>query len=790
MPDNIPTPSGDQEPFDPDGLLKTEDGKFVLRELLNVYKPILEADLKRARSPAALQKEAQEASPETCEEGFRLANQLFEPLFQEKTAIRMLPEQARELLGPFDRWSWCLAHVRCCVIFGWLACRGNQSFRSFSAHLYRYWRCVREVVGDPVSDPPTDDQRRDYQILVKALAEAYKPYLTDQLATVEFSAGVPDEVISGEADCFSGSADAGALFERLLTPETAPALLGKAAFEAHQKDPFFWFCRCWCLCSIRFGCCLARARNLIDVIRCLVHYLGCLRDCFRPLRCEILKPTGCTEEEPNPSAGGLTVEVVGTAAGAFFSHYTLEWRKVEGGDCLDDDGWSSDGVIYPGGGATGTAQVVSGTLGWINTTLLAAGSYEVRVCVSSSQSGSGPKCCCIQFNLFKKLVWIDHVAGHPVETGPGLGPLNPDAPIVDANPNGTVVPVGCCVTVSGSAFVGECNNRKIKCFDLRYGIGHLPGPTQPGFNPAAYSGSLLTSPVCYTPPDEAKKRAPWNQVISRALTTRLVKTTIDIFGNPTEVWKLHDYCFNSASQLPPCPDPQHACRSGKYTLLLDVEDTFGIHHYDTQQVWFDNKPIHVNFAGLEGVKGCEDMSLKKFVPEGAPCGTPWPMHLLGTVFDEYIDSADLSYPSDNFDYYWIRITRQGGPTYLVPITPTLAPPVFGPDPLKGTQRVGDPGTRCETGIGGCPPPPFPPAFAGVLTSLDLRIFDAVCAPGLVAPFKPPAKFPLNRGECCGYTFQLYARDQTRSTSPAPCHEKWSLPWAVCICNDADESNDG
>jgi hypothetical protein len=44
-------------------------------------------------------------------------------------------------------------------------------------------------------------------------------------------------------------------------------------------------------------------------------------------------------------------------------------------------------------------------------------------------------------------------------------------------------------------------------------------------------------------------------------------------------------------------------------------------------------------------------------------------------------------------------------------------------------------------------------------------------------------FALEREHCCGYTFQLYARDKTRSSAPVPRHEAWSLPWAVCICND-------
>ena len=510
----------------------------------------------------------------------------------------------------------------------------------------------------------------------------------------------------------------------------------------------------------------------------------------KKLICKITGPTGCTEEDSNQPIPGLSVKAVGSAYGAAFGHYTLEWRKVAGLSCQDNTAWKGDGVHYPGGGGTGSAPVINGTLGWIETTVWSPGSYEVRLCVYSYHPGGQRKCCCTQFTLFKQLVYISRVAetpGAPVETPPG--PFDPNASIVDTNPGGTVVPVGGCVTIEGSAFVGECNNRKIKCFDLRYGIGFLPGPKDPGFNPALYTGSLLNSQVCYVPPEEDQKRAFWNWVIGRELTTGLVKTQIDFFGSTIDIWKLKDYCFKSHTKLPECPDAAHHCRSGKYTLLLQVEDTNGNMYYDTQHVWFDNKPIHVKFTGLKGVPSCSGLDLKDdgtFLPKDAPCDKPWPLDLMGIVFDEYIDEADTTYPSDNFDFYTLSITKQGGPTYSVPVTPGLSPPTFGPDDKKGTKRVGEPGKRCEESISGCSPvvSPVPAEQDDVLTVLDLRIFDEVCASSLVAPFAPPANFSLKRGECCGYTFRLYARDKTWSDGWAGgFHHAWSLPWAVCICND-------
>ena len=773
------------------------DFQFALKALLDAYQPILEQELARSKDPQALEKE-EEAHPPSCEDEIAQTGQILDRFFTEEVAVRLLPAEARELLGPIDRWRWCLLHIRCCIVFGWLLCRRPRNFRLFIYYLHRYWLCVRQAIGAPIGNPPTAHERADFQVLVKAAAAAYRPFLTDQLATVDFPLGLPEEVISGRIDCNSGEEDASAIFERLLSVDAAQALLGAKAFEQHSKDPFFWFCRCWCLCAIRFGCCLGRARRLVDVLRCLKFYRRCLRECFQPLRCELTAPHGCAPEKPLEK-GGVGLAIVGTAAGGMFDHYVLQWRKVQGQDCNDDADWSSVGIGYPGGGGVGSVQVVSGTLGWLETTVLAPASFEVRVCVFPSAGAR--TCCCIQFALFKVMVWIDHVAEAPINP---TDPFDPDAVVSGAA--GEEVPVGCCVRVGGSAFVGDCSGRKIKCFDLRWGVGYLPGPTQVGFNPAAYTGSLLLSgPVCYPDPDpavEAQKRAPWNQVIgvNATLTTALVDN-IDIPSlNLHHLWKLQPTCYPSASQLPSgvtdasgCPDPHHRCQSGKYTLLLDVTDTLGTHYYDTQHVFFDNKPMigetQVFFGGIRGLPSCTDMHLSldgSFIPPGAPCNAPWPAGLQGIAYDEYVDETDTSYPSDNFDHYSLWITRQGGPSYAVPITPTLAPPIFGPDPLKGTSRVGEPGVRCEPLplVAGCPPPPpIPPRVLGLLTTIDLRIFDAVCATSLAAPIAPPAGFALERQTCCGYTFQLYAQDKTRSSSPVPCHAAWTLPWAVCICND-------
>src|SRR6516225_6900204 len=188
-------PVGATQPGEHDEI-HNEDFQFVLKRLLEAYRPVLEEELRRAGAPEELKREALERPP-SCEEEIALANRIFENFLTDEVAIRLLSPEGRQQLGPVEQWRWCLLHIRCCIIFGWLVCRGPRTFRAFAYYLYRYWVCVRQALG----------------------------------ASVEFPDAVPDAVIDGSIDCFEGEEEAAAIFERLLTLDTAPALLGKAAFD-------------------------------------------------------------------------------------------------------------------------------------------------------------------------------------------------------------------------------------------------------------------------------------------------------------------------------------------------------------------------------------------------------------------------------------------------------------------------------------------------------------------------------------------------------------------------------
>ena len=733
-----------------------------LKALLAGFQPILDADAARAKDPEALKKETL-ATPISCEEEVALANRLFEPMATPEVTLALMPEEARELLGPPATWRWCLLHIRCCFIFGWLLCRRPRHFRAFIYYLYRYWRCVREVIGRPVSNPPTREERDDLATLVKIAANAYKPYLGEESAAVDFSAGLPDEVISGALDCFDVSPSGAQLFERLLTPEAAMALLGKEAFAAHGQEQFFWFCRCWCLCAIRYGCCLAGAKTYIDRLRCLAFYRRCLRRCFQPLTCRIDKPQGCVAEEISTVLGAMVVHVYGTAAGSGFSHYVLEWST-------DDITYHATNFNYPpippGGGVQGNAPVFGGLLADLDTGLIDPGVVFLQLTVFAV---TGATCVFkTKFSLSKqdiRILGVDNYATLNTSWVDPAAQFIENVPALCTRPASvSEVSFGDCLSIQGAAFVGGCEERRVKQYTLDY---------KPGFETDCTSGGWTNF---------------WAVVYDTPVKQRYINRRTD-FSTLTSVWGPD--CMVTPPGPPPCFSPpwrsvpdallyascwnSHvaSCQlSGLFTLRLIVEATDGSTYCDTQRVWIDNKQPCAMIR-IDAVPKCADLFISQFAlpPD---CSVPWSLPVSGIAYDEYIDPlAPLTRPNDNFDYYIVKVTRQGGPTVQIPI---LGP---GGTCFYGTSRVGDP----DTATANCKPcnpfNPAPGALFGTLALFDLRAVDAICDSSVTA-YPVPAGFALERGECCVYTFDLWVYDRTiRNTGANWAHDSWP----VKICND-------
>ena len=551
------------------------------------------------------------------------------------------------------------------IIFGWLVCRRPRTFRAFVYYLYRYWICIRQTLGNPpVGRPLNQEERQDFQILVQALARAYKPYLTDQLASVEFPLGLPDEVLTGKIDCLEGEEEAAAIFERFLTLDTVQALLGKEAFASHSKDPFFWFCRCWCLCAIRFGCCLARAHNLVGVLHCLLFYRRCLRDCFTPLICEIISPQGCVEEHEIPAEDiPRGIEIKGTAAGAFCDHYTLQWREGGFGP------WQSTGIHYLGSASQGACGVINGTLGYLETLpFVNAGPVEIQLCVYSNQGGA-PHCCLVQFELQRNAVWIRGLEG--IEAGdPGvLDP--PDAKLVDSS--GIVRSFGTALRVFGTALVGGCDGRLIKRYTLSYHSGFVDDPTLPGFAQfwQVDYNTILQIDSTLTKVFERELTSKWRAVNHPHPNPAPCNPWFNwLQGVHWSTQVPQSFAIEPSEPAPPCPPvsstwnstplPLTNCQSGRYTLRLTVEDTSAIIKHDLQHVWFDNKAIYGKITQISGVPPCSTINLSQFTANGGDCSAAWPANLLGIAYDEYIEEGVSSPPSDNFDGYQLWILKDGG----------------------------------------------------------------------------------------------------------------------------------
>ncbi len=761
-------------------ILDSEDFQVVLKALLEAYKPVVEEDVKRVRDAGRLRKEA-EKNPPDCDDEIEQAHRIFEAFFTEEVALRILPKEAQETLGPIERWRWCFLHIRCCMVFGWLVCRGPRNFRAFVYYLYRYWLCVRRVIGQPVAEPLTAEQRADFQKLVQAFAGAYKPYLTEQLAVMDFATSVPDDVLEGRIDCEEGEAELGQVFERLHNPEVAEALFGKEAFAKLSQEPFFWFCRCWCLCAIRFGCCLARSRNFLQVLICLLLYWLCVRRCFGPLVCEIAKPSGCTEEQEIPVAGILRgVEIVGTAAGAFCSHYTLEWREGGVGP------YSSAGIKYPGGAAQGACGLFNGTLGYLETfPYVDSGAVEIRLCLYSSQSGT-PQCCSITFELQRNLVWIRGLEGIEAAEPPGI--FDPTAQLTDAG--NRVRAFGTRLRVVGSANIGGCSGQDIKRFTLSYHPGFVVDPTLPGFVQfwQVDYNTLLQLDASSTKIFEGALTSRWREMHWPPAACSPVWNWLQASRWSTET----PQSFPIEPSEPPCPAPAlwastplptSNCHSGRYTLRLSVEDTGGGIKHDLQQAWFDNKDIHGEITQVSGLPPCGSIVLSKFAADGGDCLQPWPASLLGIAYDEYIEEGNTANPSDNFGGYRLRIKKDGGPWFNLPIPGPSGPPWGGP--FVGSGRVGEPGVRCPTA--NPPAGVIPPKTPGILTVLDFRRLDRVCNPAEPALTLDRAHVGPNGeevpGECCGYILHLQVWDESICPGLSAGRHQIDDFFPICVCND-------
>lgn len=735
-----------------------KDFQLVLKELLAAYQPVLEEELKRAKSTEQLGEEAFAAR--NCEEELQLANRIFEPFTSEKVALSYLPAEARKLLGEPERWRWCLLHIRCCLVFGWLVCRGPRTFRSWAYYLNLYWRCVRQVLDTPVSDPLTAEQKKDFEILVNGLAEAYKPFLTDQLASVEYPLGIPEAIIKGQIDCFTDEEEICVIFERLINPETARALLGSAAFERHSKEPFFWFCCCWCLCALCLGCCLARARSIRDIRRCLLYYWRCLRDCFRPLIAQINTPTElqCVNPVAVPGCPSVIgVQITGIASGANFNHYTLSYSWGGGLPV-------NDAVVYPDcsrppANPSSSVAVNGGVLGYLDVTMLPPGQTDFKIYLDVYDSGAGHLQVTRDFQLKTVAVEITAVAKvntvtaedaflHPL-MGPPAGIIKQikDGVAPDPNPLVTERSIGGVFSVDGSAYVVGCNRLMTQYKLVEFPLN--PNLPVPAF-PSAAGGTNLIPDVVY---GDNPVTHPWSSGCLGGITPNTIEN-----GDLVAFWTTRF-----------CPIPPHTVPkveggfwtsnplNGRFVIFLEVDDrALPLGTYpgtlaatDQVTVWIDNQPPIGKINSIGGITGCGDLRLSDYKSITA--------EIRGVAWDPPIDAtAPQKAPNDNFGSYSLSFQKDGDPLAsgaIPPATPGVRVPNIWPGPLL-------------------------PADEGTLANWDIvSALDGGAGP---LPLHSPK---LQRGTRCAYVFSLTVVDTTHVGDSGNHNAVGPVLYAINVIND-------
>ncbi len=747
-----------------------EDFQFVLDALLKAYRPLFENELKLAKSAQALVQES-EKQPPTCDDEIAVARSLFEPFFTREVATRLLPAEGRQVLGNPDQWAWCYRHILCCLIFGWLVCRGPRTYKGFAYYLNLYWRCVREALGQPVSNPPTIEEQRDFSTLNRILVQAYTPFIQDQVKDLEYPVGIPEEIQSGQIDCHTDDDAANTVFERLLTPEAAAALFGTKAFAQYGREPIFRACRCYCICALEFGCCLARAHTLREALRCLEDFFCCLKRCFEPLIAVLDTPPACSSLTMTPACAGLAIEITGTAAGAAFTSYTLTYSL--GGPILNG------AVVYPDCttpplNPSSSTPVTSGVLGYLDTYLLPLGTTQATVYLDVY--GSGGLHLTVNTVFQFDIVYSEITKVAEVPTFTQQDPFNALPSSIKMVQNllpgqaGFERSVGGSINVTGSAYADGCGN-----IIAQYQLAQFAAPGAvplPAIipSPTALGGtSLLPIPVVY----DGTLAHPFLSCTSNVVLGGDLVAEWSVCPSPpfpAGLGSLYQFPWGSL------PNPN----GGRCVLFLEVDQysiatphtPMTVAGHDQVAVWIDNYPVVGFLTQIGNVIGCGDLNLSDFVGTTAP--------VIGLVWDYPIDfSAKQLTPNDNFGSYSLSYQKNGGG----------AVGFLASDYTPNSTPAGTPPTVRVPNLWQAAAPTA--AQAAVLASWDIvGALDGgppVSPPSAPCTLNPTASpWQLPRGCHCAYVIDVIVVDTTWVGNGGGDHNNVGQPgwqYALNIIND-------
>ena len=748
-----------------------KDFQFVLNALLTAYRPILENELKLAESADTLLKEVS-AHPPTCEDEIQLANSLFERFFTHDIATRLLPAEGRTVLGNQDQWAWCYRRILCCLTFGWLVCRGPRTFRGFAYYLYQYWRCVRQALGQPVSSPPTIEEKRDFSTLVKILASAYAPSIDAERKDLEYPIDIPGEIESGAIDCNVDNNSASSIFARLCTPESAAALFGDKAFAEVGSATISRSCCCYCVAALEFGCCLARARTLLQALECLEAFFTSLGRCFQPLIAEIDAPPACSTLTFAAACSLAGIEITGTAAGAAFTSYTLTYSL--GGPAIND------AVVYPDCSrppvhTSSTTPVTGGVLGYLDITLLPPATTQATVYLDVYGSGGLHLQVNATFQFEINAIEITAVA--TVATAINQDPFNPSPSIIKMVQNVSnpayEQSVGGLISVTGSAYTFGCGNEMTQYQLARFGPtpGAIPLPN-PTPSPTSLGGTPLIAPVIY----DGTSVHPWSSgCLPGPMTPNII-----LNGDLVASWTT-DSCV-----LPFPPHTHYTVPAissnekwnsipinGRYLFFLEVDEGPIVSPHtpvipageDQVAVWIDNFDVFGMLTRIGNVVGCGDLHLKDYVGTTAP--------VIGIAWDYPIDVTALQQlPNDNFGSYSLSYQKNGG----------TMQPFLASDYTPNGAPAGTPPTVRVPNLWQAAPPTL--AQASTLASWDIvAALDGGPPPDPSNPCVPALPWQLPRGCRCAYVIELVVGDTTWVGDGGDNHSTGPILFALNIIND-------
>ena len=747
-------------------LTQDQDFQAVLNTFLGAYRPILEHELSISQSAATLIKESQ-AHPPTCDDEIAMAVALFERFYTKDVALRLLSAEGRQVLGNPDQWEWCYRRILCCLIFGWLVCRGPRTFRGFAYYLYQYWRCVRQALGEPVSVPPTIDEQRDFSTLVKILATAYAPSIQDQVKDLEYPIDIPKDIIAGQIDCHIDDNAATSVFQRLCSPEASRALFGKS-FEQVGVAPIARGCCCYCVAALEFGCCLGRAKTLVEALRCLEVFFLELRRCFQPLIAIIDTPPACSSLTFVAACGSLAgIEIDGTAAGSAFTNYTLSYSL--GGPIIND------AVVYPDCSRppitpSSSTPVNSGVLGYLDVDLLPPATTMVTVYLDVYGSGGLHLPRTAVFNLAINAIEITAVA--TVAATVGQDPFNSSPSIIKMVQNVSnpafEQSVGGVISVTGSAYAFGCGKQMTQYQLAEFGpaLGAIPLPS-PTPSPTALGGNPLIAPVIY----DGTSAHPWSSGCPFGPVT---PNTI-LNGDIVAQWSTESCLFPFPHTVPKISSnlKWNSGASGRYVIFLEVDEGPIVSPHtpvvpageDQIAVWIDNFPVTGLITQIGNVVGCGDLHLKDYVGTTAP--------VLGLAWDYPIDiTATQKLPNDNFGSYSLSYQKNGGSMR----------PFLASDYTPNGTPAGTPPTVRVPNLWQATPPTT--AQAALLASWDIvTALDGGPPPDPNNPCVATNPWQLPRGCRCAYVLELVVGDTTWVGDGGNNNSTGPILFAINIIND-------